>query len=266
LSRWLLASGLDIDAMNRVRQAVSLIKGGRLLRFLAGRPTSCLLISDVPGDDPAVIGSGPLVPRPDHELPPGLPDWVMAWVERADDRQRGAGVLPELAVVARLEDAKQAAAEAARAQGFEVTVHPGLIDGEPEAVADRAVAELTRAAPGVQIWGGETTPRLPDEPGRGGRNQHLALAAAVGLAGRDDAWLLAAGTDGTDGPTEDAGALVDGGTVDRGRLEGLDPQDCLRRADAGRFLEASGDLLRTGPTGTNVMDLIIGLRLEEGRR
>jgi hydroxypyruvate reductase len=98
-------------------------------------------------------------------------------------------------------------------------------------------------------------------PGRGGRCQTLALAAAVALEGVPDVLLLAAGTDGRDGASEDAGALVDGGTVARGTLSGLAPTECLERADAGRFLEASGDLIHTGPTGTNVMDLVIGLRL-----
>ncbi|HYM48555.1 MAG TPA: MOFRL family protein, partial [Burkholderiaceae bacterium] len=97
-------------------------------------------------------------------------------------------------------------------------------------------------------------------PGRGGRNQSLALAAAFQFAGNKDAFLLAAGTDGTDGPTTDAGALVDGGTIERGGANGLDARAALMRADAGTFLEASGDLIHTGPTGTNVMDLILGLK------
>ena len=99
--------------------------------------------------------------------------------------------------------------------------------------------------------------RLPDRPGRGGRNQHLALAAAGVLAGQSGVCLLAIGTDGSDGPTEDAGALVDGGTLRRGELSGLDAAEKLRRADSGAFLEASGELISTGPTGTNVRDLVI---------
>ena len=107
----------------------------------------------------------------------------------------------------------------------------------------------------------ETTVRLPESPGRGGRNQHLALAAAREIAGRDNAYFLAAGTDGTDGPTEDAGALVDGGTLERGSAKGFDAERSLQAADAGSFLAASGDLVRTGPTGTNVMDLMLGLKV-----
>ena len=117
----------------------------------------------------------------------------------------------------------------------------------------------------MAVWGGEPTVKLPQQPGRGGRAQQLALAAACWLAGHDDLLLLAAGTDGSDGNSEDAGALVDGGTVDRGAADGLDPDDCLRRADAGTFLEDSGDLLYTGPTGTNVGDVVLALRRSGNR-
>ena len=105
---------------------------------------------------------------------------------------------------------------------------------------------------------------LPGTPGRGGRNQHLALAAALEIAGRADLLLLAAGSDGSDGNTADAGALVDGGTLRRGEDGGLDAARCLAAADSGRFLEASGDLVHTGATGTNVGDLILGLHCEPG--
>ncbi|WP_273440631.1 MOFRL family protein [Sedimenticola selenatireducens] len=102
---------------------------------------------------------------------------------------------------------------------------------------------------------------MPEHPGQGGRNQHLALVVACQIAGRRDVCFLAAGTDGGDGPGEDAGAIVDGGSVGRGcRVLGVDPEVCLTQADSGRFLEASGDLIQTGPTGTNVMDLMIGLK------
>ena len=102
--------------------------------------------------------------------------------------------------------------------------------------------------------------KLPLQPGRGGRCQQLALCAALQLAG-SDGLLLAAGTDGSDGPGEDAGALVDGGTVLRGEQEGFSAPQSVHNADAGTFLEASGDLIQTGPTGSNVMDLVLGLKL-----
>jgi hydroxypyruvate reductase len=102
---------------------------------------------------------------------------------------------------------------------------------------------------------------LPPQPGRGGRNQHLALAAARLIAGHSELLLLAAGTDGSDGVTEDAGALVDGESCARIALAQLDADDCLARADSARALAESGDLVHTGPTGTNVGDLVIGLKL-----
>jgi hydroxypyruvate reductase len=262
LTDWLLSGGYDIGTMNRVRKAFSRIKGGRLRRWLRGRPALNLLISDVPGDDPAVVGSGLLVP--DHgalaPLPDELPDWARlqlhdtADVDAQEDRV-------DTVLVARNADARAAAREAAVGLGYAVFADDGDLDGDAVEAAHALVAQLVADAPGLRIWGGETTVQLPEAPGRGGRNQHLALAAALELAGRNDMLLLAAGTDGTDGPGEDAGALVDGGTVRRGELHAGAAATCLARADAGTFLAAAGDLLQTGPTGTNVMDLALGLRL-----
>jgi glycerate 2-kinase len=112
----------------------------------------------------------------------------------------------------------------------------------------------------MQVWGGEPTVRLPDQPGRGGRNQHLALRCATAIQGREGLAILCAATDGADGSGEDAGALVDGDSVQRGRDAGMDPEACLERADSGSFLEAAGDLIFTGPTSTNVNDIVIGVR------
>jgi hydroxypyruvate reductase len=258
LNQWLLGSGLPIDQVNRVRQGVSLVKGGRLAALLQGQPACNLLISDVPGDDPAFIGSGPFRPPPDASLPEELPDWVQAMLAQAA-RTVGAVRIPEVPhhIVASNHHAREAAAVTAESLGLEVHGDPDLLEGEVESVVADWFAGIEALAPGLHIRGGETTVRLPSNPGRGGRNQHLALAAAIRMAGRADLWLLAAGTDGSDGPTDDAGALVDGGTVARGEAEGLDARDCLARADAGTFLEASGDLIETGPTGTNVMDLVL---------
>ncbi|HYN77195.1 MAG TPA: MOFRL family protein, partial [Lamprocystis sp. (in: g-proteobacteria)] len=175
---------------------------------------------------------------------------------RPDPRALG----PPVEVVANLAMAKAAAAGHARAVGYQVQVHPELLVGDA-ARRGRELACLVRdGAAGVQVWGGETTVRLPPEPGRGGRNQHLALAAALMIADRTDCLLLAAGTDGSDGPGADAGALVDGGTTGRGAADGFDAVAALARADSGSLLAASGDLIHTGPTGTNVMDLVLGLK------
>ncbi|AGA90773.1 putative glycerate kinase [Thioflavicoccus mobilis 8321] len=261
---WLLASGLPIESVNLVRKALSRIKGGGLLRWVGGRCVRVLAISDVPGDDPAVIGSGPLVPEPGLAARVGaldLPAWLDDWVRRGlAERGDLPGSAPPIELVATLEQAAAGAMAAARSRGILAQRHPSFIGGDAATRGAELGRWLCGAQAGVHIWGGETTVRLPERPGRGGRNQHLALAAAGAIAGRDDCWLLAAGTDGTDGPTDVAGALVDGGTLARASGCGLTAEKALRRADAGTFLEASGDLVDTGPTGTNVMDLIIALK------
>ncbi len=266
ISGWLLASGHDIGQMNRVRKGLSLIKGGRLAQRLAGRATLNLIISDVPGDDPKVIGSGPLIPHAASDLiPPELPAWAQPLIGRAPapppvDAPFFSAIRTE--IIASNADARHAVAQAAKARGMPVRAVPEpAFEGDAVALGRAFVRRLRQGPPGLYVWGGESTSRLPPEPGRGGRCQSMALAAAMELEGEDNLLFLAAGTDGSDGPTEDAGAVVDGGTVARGRKEGLDPSDHLHRADAGTFLEASGDLVQTGPTGTNVMDLVIALRM-----
>lgn len=268
LNDWLLGAGLDIHACNYVRKRISLIKGGRLAQRLAPRQVLCLIISDVPGDDPATVGSGPLVPDASGgaEPPPLLraPGFVRELLTRAPALPTAADPAfahIETVIVANLDHAKQAAADAARARGYRALVEAEFISGDALVAGTRLGRGLLNAATGsVHIWGGETQVTLPERPGRGGRSQSLALAAALALRDREHVLLLAAGTDGTDGPGEDAGALIDGNTVARGQQHGLDAELALARADAGSFLQASGDLLRTGPTGTNVMDLVLGLR------
>jgi hydroxypyruvate reductase len=261
VNAWLLSNGLPIGQMNAVRRRLSQLKGGGLARLLAPRPVTGLLISDVEGDDPAVIGSGPLSPPPDTRLPEGLPDWLRASLPEAvptnvaDDYAS-----PRVAVVACLDDALRAAELSLTGAGYAVRRHTTHIDDDLEAVA-MAVDRTSGDAPGeVQLWGGEATLVLPEQPGRGGRNQHLALRLAQRIAGPQPAVVLSAGTDGTDGPTEDAGALVDNQTAERGAVEGLSLDAHLRRADAGPYLEQTGDLITTGPTGTNVTDIIMAWR------
>jgi hydroxypyruvate reductase len=268
INEWLLGSGLPIGEVNRVRGALSRIKAGGLLHLLPTRELRVLAISDVPGDDPAVIGSGLLVPGalpPVEVADPPLPDWIAHWVRRGTAERgpvppRSPPWSPPVELVATLGMAKDAAAAAAREHDVPVILEPGLVAGDAAERGKQLARELAAGPPGVRVWGGETTVRLPERAGRGGRNQHLALAAAVELAGRDDCWLLAAGTDGSDGDTDDAGALVDGGTLERAALDGYEGMACLERADAGSLLAASGDLIQTGPTGTNVMDLMLGYK------
>ena len=260
----LLGAGLPIDRMNAARRAVSRLKGGRLARYLDGRPACALLISDVPGDAPWVIGSGPLSPAPDDDAAalPAAARELLADTEPEPVPPPAAFANIDTHVIATLEDAKAAAAEAARARGLAAHVHAEFLDGDAQAQGARLARWLRGgdAPPGCHVWGGETTVRLPAAPGRGGRNQHLALAAALELDGAGGIRLLACGTDGTDGPTADAGGEVDGATLARGRRRGLDAAAALAAADAGNYLEAAGALVATGPTGTNVMDLVLALK------
>ena len=261
VNRWLLASGLDIHAMNQIRKSLSAIKGGRLATYLTGHPVTNLLISDVPGDNLSAIGSGLLSLHEESRLPNSLPDWLYTLTTQACPLAQPAAfekIVQHL--IATPAKARQAAGEAAASLGYAVYHSDTLIVGEAQ-VAGRILAQqLTSAEPGIYIWSSETTVHLPERPGQGGRCQSLALAAAGEFAGRPDVYLLAMGTDGNDGPGEAGGALVDGSTLERGSQSGLNAQQCLAAADAGTFLKASHDLIYTGPTGTNVMDILIGLK------
>jgi glycerate 2-kinase len=222
---------LDIARLNRERIALSRIKGGRLPGLFRGARIEPFMISDVPCDDPAVLASG-LLDAP--------------------------GLAPRL--VGSLDDALEAIARAADAQGIATLRAAERLAGDAEAAAGRVCHELAIGAADLIVCGGETTVRLPERPGRGGRCQHLAAAAACAIAGHADYVLLAAGTDGRDGESEDAGAIVDGATSLRASDAGLDLADALASADTGPLLEATGDLLHTGPTGTNVGDIVLALR------
>lgn len=233
LNQALLAGGAGIEAMNARRRALSQLKGGALIERLGGREGLALFLSDVPLDDPAVIGSGIAGPVPGDRL-----------CRR---------------VIANIEQAVESVREVASAAGLRVRVGHERFAGDAAMLGTRFATELAAREVEVLVFGGESTVCLPQAAGRGGRNQHLALAAARALRGEAGLTLLAAGTDGTDGPTQDAGAIVDGDTWQRIADGGSDGEDCLARADAGSALEAAGDLLCTGATGTNVGDLVIGL-------
>jgi len=266
VNSWLLSSGLSIEKMNRVRKAMSAVKGGGLLSYVGGRNVTGLFISDVQWDDPAVIGSGLLVADENDQQAVGtmaLPDWIRSLIKSRDINKPKASTQVSLHIIASLRDAREAAATAAEALGYQTFVSHAFISASAENAGRRLALELMDSLPGVYIWGGEPSVRLPAQPGRGGRNQHLALSAASVIEGSDDILFLCAGTDGSDGPGEDAGALVDGGSLGRARREGFDPDLTLTKADSGSLFAASGDLIHTGPTGTNVMDLMIGLRLEK---
>jgi glycerate-2-kinase len=277
----LLASGADIGALNTVRRHCSGVKGGGLLRAARhARAVWTLLLSDVVDDDPATIASGPTAAdRTTYDdalcvlhrwlAPEAVPPRVRARLESG-----AAGALPEtvkpgdpllartrLEVLADNRTAVAAAAEAARRAAFEPLVLPEPLVGDAAAAGRHVAARLMEGPSGravAVIAGGETTVRAVPG-GRGGRSQHLALAAAVALDGHDGV-VLAAGTDGTDGPTDAAGACVDGGTARRARASGFDVNAALAATDSHPVLAATGDLVRTGPSGTNVADLVVALR------
>lgn len=268
LNVWLLGSGLDIHRINRIRQVVSGIKGGKLRRWIGQRKTSVLMISDVADNSPDIIGSGLLAePRIIGEALTGLPDWVVSMLSICD---RNAAIEFDVCnpvphtIVADMSLALTAASDAATDAGFSARVVNNRLSGDAVESGREIMAYMDAAKPGVYFWGGETTIQLPANPGRGGRCQSLALSAAQLLDGRDDIILLSAGTDGTDGPGNDAGAIIDGGTIGRGQQLGMNSVAALNNADAGTFLEASGDLVITGATGTNVTDMIIAMKMDTG--
>jgi glycerate 2-kinase len=237
LSSRALAEGVPITELNARRTRLSRIKGGGLAAHLKARSARALFISDVPDDDSAVIGSG-LLGRP-----------------------AGAADRIERQIIASVDHAMEGVVAAAVQRGLTAERVRARFAGEASRLAARFTHELLIGSSQVRVWGGESTVQLPQRPGRGGRNQHLALAAAPYLADYPELLLLAAATDGTDGPTEAAGGLVDAETCARLALAGLDVEDCLLRADSGGALAAADALVRTGPTGTNVADLVIGLKL-----
>ena len=230
LNQRLLAAGLDIGAMNVERRKFSQIKGGGLLAGFCGRSVQVLAISDVPKDDLAVIGSGIGNAPETHDF--------------AFDAQ----------IVASNAHARAASVAAAQAMGLTVLTNGEVLHDDLETLAGLIGAQLRDMAPGVMVLGGEPTVVLPPNPGQGGRNQALALALAREISGTDGLTVLVAGTDGSDGPTDAAGAIVDGTTWGDGA------ETALTRADSGSYLDAKGALLRSGPTGTNVMDLMIAYR------
>ena len=263
VNQWLLANGVDIHTINQIRKRLSAIKGGRLATYLQGHPVLNLLISDVPNDDLKVIGSGLLTAHEDNvSANIALPDWLKILMKQAlplAEPHYFSTITQDL--LATPATARHAAEKSALQLGYRVRNHETLLIGDALYVGHTLAQRLSTATSEVSIWSSETTVNLPAQPGQGGRCQSLALATAFELAKHTGIYLLAAGTDGYDGSGEVAGALIDGGTLTRGQQAGLNARQCLDTADAGRFLAASGDLVYTGPTNTNVMDIIIGLKV-----
>ncbi len=271
----LLASGAAIDEMNTVRKHLSAIKGGRLARLAAPARVASLLISDVPGDDPQIIASGPTVPdastcadalaicrRYGITLPAaaqaGLADGAFESPKPGDPLFAG----HTLQLIATPQASLEAAAQAARAAGVAAYILSDAIEGESREVGKvhaalaRAVAQRGQpfGKPCVILSGGETTVTVRHPGGRGGRAGEFALGCAIALQGQPGVHVLAADTDGIDGVEDNAGAVVTPDTLARAGAQGLKAVELLERHDSYAFFAALGDLVVTGPTFTNVND------------
>ena len=274
LNRVLLASGAPIAAMNTVRKHFSRIKGGRLAALAHPARVVSLVVSDIPGDDPAQVASGPTVPdrstradalRAISDYALDLPDAVKAHIvgsaSSGPDPDDPVFAGNAVQVIASSAVSLEAAAAQARARGFEAVILSDMIEGEAREAGrfHAAIAREVRTRnrpfrkPVVILSGGETTVTLKGN-GKGGRNSEFLLAFALALDGVDGIVALAADTDGIDGSEDNAGAFFDGGTLSRMRAAGIDPKACLAGNDAWTAFHASGDLFVPGPTGTNVND------------
>jgi hydroxypyruvate reductase len=286
----LLRSGANIVELNTVRKHLSQIKGGGLARLAGNAPMVSLILSDVVGDPLDVIGSGPTVADRStfaeawavleryalvEEVPDTVRERLMAGLQGKvpDTLKPGDPVFERVhnIVVGNNRLAAEAAVREARKCGLNALLLTTFVEGEAREVA-RVVAALAKelvthdrpvARPACLVWGGETTVTVHGK-GKGGRNQELALAAALALGGVSGVVLVALGTDGTDGPTDAAGAVSGGETVAHARSLGLDPVASLRDNDSYPFFDALDDLIRTGPTGTNVNDLLFLFAFPQG--
>ena len=273
----LLRAGATIHELNAVRKHISFLKGGQLAALAYPATVVSLLLSDVVGDCMDVIGSGPTAPDTStfadalqilrhHRLESRVPERVLMRLE-----QGAVGLLPETPkpgdplfqnvhnqIIGSNRLALKAAASQAKKLGYAPLILSSTMQGETREVA-RVHTEILREArtSGASVCllsGGETTVTVKGQ-GKGGRNQEFALAAAIAIDGLQDVLVLSAGTDGTDGPTDAAGAIALGDTVRRAKAAGLDAYRHLQDNNAYPFFDALGDLIKTGPTGTNVMDI-----------
>jgi hydroxypyruvate reductase len=277
VNRLLLASGAPISEMNVVRKHVSRIKGGRLALAAAPARVVSLIVSDVPGDNPAFIASGPTVADWSTQADAmaivtrytmALPDLVMRHL-RSEHAAAPRPDHPAFAnqqhhIVASARVSLEAAAAKARALGVEAVILSDAIEGEARDIGrmhaaiarETALSNRPFSKPCVILSGGETTVTISgDTYGKGGRNSEFLLSFALDIDGVEGIHALAADTDGIDGSEENAGAFADGATITRMRAAGADPRDHLARHDAWSAFNASGDLFVPGPTGTNVNDL-----------
>lgn len=274
VSKTLLASGAPISAMNVVRKHISTIKGGRLAAMAYPAQVISLVVSDIPGDNPALVASGPTVPdnsthldalkiveRYQLQLPPAVMQYLHSEKANAPFPDNPYFSGHAVKIIASAHVSLQAAAAEARRQGIEAVVLSDAIEGEAREIAHMhaAMARYIYAQnqpftkPVVLLSGGETTVTIRGK-GKGGRNGEFALSLAIDFDGMAGVTALAADTDGIDGSEDNAGAFVDGDTIIRMRAHALDAADHLSRNDSWSAFAAVNDLFVPGPTGTNVND------------
>jgi hydroxypyruvate reductase len=270
----LLASGAPISVMNLIRNQLSAIKGGRLAAMAAPARVATLIVSDIPGDDPALVASGPTVPMAASraearkaaelyrlELPPAAAELLASELNPPPAPDDARFTHNSVSIIASAALSLEAAAKMARADGLAAHILSDAIEGEARDVAlvhaamAREVAARNRpfAKPALILSGGETTVTIRGN-GKGGRNSEFLLAFALAIDGVAGISALAADTDGIDGMGDNAGAFADGTTASRMRAKGLDPRAMLGNNDAYTAFAAIGDLFAPGPTGTNVND------------
>ena len=281
----LLRCGASIDEINVVRKHISRVKGGRLAQAAYPSRLFTLILSDVVGDPLDVIASGPTVGDPStfsdcrktlesYKIWHEAPESVRQIVERGIDGDLEETPIPgdrifdlvSNVIIGNNHRALEAASAMASSLGFDTLTLSSRMTGEAREVGTMLATKASEtrhsgnplSPPACMLAGGETTVTIRGG-GKGGRNQELALSAALKLSQSTGIVVAAIGTDGTDGPTDAAGAIVDTTTVERARKQGLDPLEYLNRNDSYNLLDPIGDLLVTGPTGTNVMDLMIVL-------
>jgi len=267
VNRALLRSGATISEMNCVRKHLSAIKGGRLAQAANGARIVTLAISDVPGDDFSIIGSGPTVPdltstadaiaiveKYGLNLPSSVARHLASEQAETPNAISGAHSDSKAVLIAAPEMALTAAAEVAESHDLAPIVIGDAIEGEARDVAIDHAAQAATAMPGcVILSGGELTVTIRGD-GKGGPNAEYALALAMALDGRPGVWAIACDTDGIDGSEDNAGAMVQPDTLDRAKKQGLSPSEYLSRNDAYGFFSALDDLVVCGPTLTNVND------------